>query len=139
MFAAQQGRRQAKGQRRMVLHSLNHHGVLRLATTRPSLTTHGSPGCSVAYCRTLIAPGGPYSAGSCSNANGYGDDCSLLRLVAIACSFQLLLNTHTHTLRNEPPRDCDVVLLCVGLLSQSRMKQPLTNHEPTMKQSGINP
>ena len=36
MFAAQQGRRQAKGQRRMVLHSLNHHDVLRLATTQAS-------------------------------------------------------------------------------------------------------
>ena len=39
---------------------------------------------------TLIAPGGPYSAGSCSSADGYGDDCSLLRLVTVLCSFLLL-------------------------------------------------
>ena len=45
----------------------------------------------VAYCRTFIVPGGPYSAGSCSSANGYGYDCSLLPLVTILCSFLLLL------------------------------------------------
>ena len=55
------------------------------------LSRCGSPGCSVKYCRTLIALGGPYSAGSCSSANGYGYDCSLLPLVTILCSFLLLL------------------------------------------------
>ena len=78
----------------------------------PSLTTHGSPGCSVAYCRTLIAPGGPYSAGSCSSANGYGYDCSLLRLVTIACSCLLLLRKPENTQQGEAHKPAMLAATC---------------------------
>ena len=40
---------------------------------------------------TVAAPGSPYSARSCSSANGYGYDCSLLRLLTSVCSFSAVV------------------------------------------------